>query len=93
MNRHKKTVTTKPQDMSPEDIRIAMIKAGVTQSGIARKLGVKQPSIYKIIMGQLVSHKIRCAIAEATGIDLKKIWPSTYLNDGPKGRGRQRCLN
>lgn len=76
-------------DMPPQEIRIALLRRGVSQSGIARDLGVKPASVLKVIEGHLVSHRIREAISLAIGIDLKLLWPSTYLyGPGQRKRGR-----
>jgi lambda repressor-like predicted transcriptional regulator len=39
----------------------------------------------------MVSHRLRMAVAEAAGIDIQRIWPSTYIyGGGPRKRGRPR---
>lgn len=81
---------TTPMDMRPAEIRIAMIQHGVYQASIARALGVTQSAVWQVIEGFCVSHRIRQKIAQAIGIDVKRIWPSTYLCEKPK-RGRPRC--
>ncbi|MBI5582523.1 MAG: helix-turn-helix domain-containing protein [Deltaproteobacteria bacterium] len=76
-------------DMPPQEIRIALLRRKVSQAALAREIGVNQTSIYRVIEGHVVSHKIREAIAKAAGLDLKQIWPSTYLyGGGPRKRGR-----
>lgn len=85
-------MTRKIHDMPPQEIKIAMLRHGVTQSGLARDIGVTVPSVHRIIENKNVSHRIRAAIAEAIGKDLKEIWPSTYLyGGGPRKRGRPLC--
>jgi len=75
-------------DMSPTDIRIAMMRAKVTQAKIARNLGVTQEAVWQIIEGKFVSHRIRTEIANQIGLDIKRIWPSTYMFGGPRKAGR-----
>lgn len=83
----------KVADMSPTDIRVAMLtaKPKVTQAGIARKLHVTQESVYRVIEGHFVSDRIRKEIADQLGIDIRRIWPSTYLyGGGPRKAGRPK---
>jgi len=79
-------------DMPPNEIRIEMIRKGVTQSGLARDIGVSVQGVHMTIEGKSVSHRVRTAVAEAIGKDLKEVWPSTYLyGGGPRKRGRPVC--
>ena len=79
----------KISDMPPQEIKIALFRKGISQTSIARDLGVSVPSVHRIIEGKNVSHRIRTAVAEAIGKDLKEIWPSTYLyGGGPRKSGR-----
>jgi lambda repressor-like predicted transcriptional regulator len=82
---------TKQMDMTPTDIRIAMLKAGVTQACIARELGVHKGSVLQVLEGRWVSDRIRRKIAERCGLDVARIWPSTYLFGGPRKPGRPFC--
>jgi lambda repressor-like predicted transcriptional regulator len=85
----KKHVNKKYQDMPPVEIWIAMQRSGVGQKEIADKIGVSRQHVHMVITRGDVSHKVRQAISEAIGIDLKILWPSTYLyNDGPRKAGR-----
>lgn len=77
-----------PKDMEPKDILVAMLRSGVRQTDIARDLGVRKQTVNMVLHGRVVSHRIRKAISEAIDIDLKRLWPSTYLNGGPKKPGR-----
>ncbi len=80
---------TKKYDMSPQDIRIALLKRKETQAGIARLCNVSKTAVYRTIQGKTTSHRIRSAISERTGMDVKAIWPSVYLyGGGPRKKGR-----
>ena len=66
-------------DLPPEEIRIALMRRKKRPSCMARRLGVTATAIYRVIDGVSISYRIRRAIAEATGIDIRQIWPSSYL--------------
>lgn len=79
-------------DMEPDEIRIKLIRAGVRQSALARKLEVSQSMINRVIEGLVVSDRVRRGIAEAINMDVKTIWPSTYLiYGGPRKAGRPKA--
>jgi len=80
----------KAADMPPEQIRVQFLLKRVTQMDIARSLGISHTMVCKVIEGKSVSHRVRTAIAETLEIDIKRIWPSTYLYGVPKRRGRPR---
>jgi len=76
-------------DMEPDEIQIALKRAGVTQADIARRLGVHPASVSRVISGHSVSDRIRLAIADSVHRDVKSIWPSTYIFfGGPRRPGR-----
>ncbi len=76
-------------DMSPTELKIAMMRAGVSQKAIAERLNVSGQAVHLVVYNRATSHRIRKAIAEALGMDLKRIWPSNYLYfDGPRKAGR-----
>ena len=76
------------------EIWIAMQRAGVSQVEIAEKLGVTPQHVHFVINRGDVSHRVRQAIADAIGMDLKMLWPSTYLyHDGPRKSGRPSHTN
>lgn len=76
-------------DMDPTDIRIELMRAGTSQAELARDLGVHHTTVFRVIEGTTVSHRIRAAIAEAIRMDVRRIWPSTYvLHGGPRRPGR-----
>jgi len=74
--------------MDPIELKIALMRAGVSLSRVAREVGVSRQTVYMVVNGRAVSHRIRQAIADAVGMDLKRIWPSTYLYGGPRKPGR-----
>jgi len=80
-------------DMKPEDIRVALFRTGISQAEIARQCEVSPPTVCKVIDGVSVSHKVRTAIADATGIDIRRLWPSTYImHGGPRKAGRPKTV-
>lgn len=79
-------------DMPPKEIRIALMRAEVTQATIARSLGVSITMVNHVIEGNSISHRVRRAIADATGIHISRIWPSTYIvYGGPRKPGRPKA--
>jgi len=83
-------VHNKIYDMPPNEIRIALMRSGVPQVEIARRLGVAPSNICRVIDGVGSSDRVRRAIAAATGIDIKRIWPSIYLYSDPRKPGRPK---
>jgi len=78
-------------DMNPEEIRVKMLRVKVTQAAISRKLKVSKPVINQVIDGKSVSDRIRRAIADAIGEDVRRMWPSTYIiHGGPRKPGRPK---
>ena len=49
------------------EIRVAMLKAGVTQAAIARALRVSHTVVNDVIHGRKTSRRVREAIMEALG--------------------------
>lgn len=78
-------------DMEPKEIQIALKRAGVTQSDIARQLTLSYSAISRVVFSLSTSHRVRVAIADAIKKDVKWIWPSTYIAlGGPRGPGRPK---
>jgi transcriptional regulator with XRE-family HTH domain len=48
--------------MSPVDIKVALMRRGVTQSKIARKLGVSVTAVHQVVHGQMRSGRIEALI-------------------------------
>ena len=78
-------------DMEPTEIRVALIRAGIPQQAIANKFGVTPSAIARVIDGDSASHRIRQAIADVINMDVRNIWPSTYIiYGGPRKQGRPK---
>lgn len=69
----------KPNDMSPVDIKIALMKAGVKQQDIAKKLGITRQSVNGVIAGRYLSEPVDEAICDVIKVDKKLLRPSRYL--------------
>ncbi|GAB6270556.1 MAG: hypothetical protein STSR0003_03960 [Smithella sp.] len=86
-------------DMSPVEIRVAILRAGTTQAAIARAISKRDNKpcsrelIARVIDGKVVSHRVRLGIAEAISIPAERIWRSYYLNYVPGRRGRRVSQN
>ena len=74
-----KTQTKKPNDMSPVEIKIALMKAGVKQQDIANKLGITRQSVNGVISGRHPSEPVDEAICQIIQVDKKLLRPSRYL--------------
>ncbi len=62
--------------MKPIEIKILLLRAGVTQANIGRKVGVSRSFINQIIKGQRQTKRVRMAIAKAVGRRVEELWPS-----------------
>lgn len=80
----------KTYDMMPDEIRIAMLRAGVSQAELARRNQVSPTMINRVVMGLSVSERVMRSVADSIGIDIKSIWPSIYLYGSPRKPGRPK---
>ena len=62
--------------MNSTEIRILLLRAHVTQTSIARELGVTLGFVNQIIMGRRNTMRVREAIAKAVGRRVEDLWPS-----------------
>jgi transcriptional regulator with XRE-family HTH domain len=67
--------------MEPKKIKMLLIDAEVTQTKIARNLGVTVSFINQIITGLRPTRRVREAIAQAVGKPVEELWPA-----GPTGK-------
>ncbi len=75
-------------DLKPNEIRSKLALKGITQAAIARTLGCTPSAVGKVINGLSTSDAIRRALAQAIDMDVAQVWPSVYLNGGPRTPGR-----
>jgi len=67
-------------DMTPIEIRVAILRASRTQAEISRNAGCSRALVCQVIDGKLVSDRVRRAIADAIHIPVESIWRSYYLS-------------
>lgn len=63
--------------MEPIEIKISLMRAGISQTEIARRCGVSVTQVKRVIFGSMSCH-IREEIAKAIGMDVAEIWPEHY---------------
>lgn len=66
------------KSMTPDIRRDILKKKGITQKSIAIEEGVSEMSVSREINDGYTSHRLRCAIAKAMGMSLKKAFPEYY---------------
>lgn len=59
-----------------QKIKIELIKKNLSGAEIGRRAGVCRDSISKTIKGEIKSHRLRKAIAEAIGVTVEELWPT-----------------
>jgi len=64
--------------MSPFEIRIALLREGVSMRSIARKLGVSPNSISLVVNRRMVSRRIMSEIALAIKSELTGVFPEQF---------------
>ena len=62
------------QKMQPLEIKIAMLRANVSQKEIAEDLKISQAAVSLTIKGTSKSERIRQRIAKAIGKPITEIW-------------------
>jgi hypothetical protein len=60
--------------MSPTDLRILLMKYGVTQKAIADTLDIHLSNISKVVHGTSKNPRIRRAIANAVQLSYRGVW-------------------
>lgn len=74
--------------MEPLEIKIELLRAGVSQSDIARQRKVNPTTVHRVIEGNSVSDPIQKAIAKAIGKPVEEVFPKRYAKRG-KVRARE----
>ena len=62
--------------MNNLNLKIKLLKAGITQADIAREIGVTRAFVNQIINGQRQTRRVRMAVAKAVGKRVEDLWPS-----------------
>ena len=74
--------------METIEIKVALLRAGVTQTKIAKQTGVAPSIVNRVIQGKVVSRHVAQAVADSIGLRLEEVFPK-YL-DCPDAR-RSAC--
>jgi len=61
--------------MTPTERKVLLLRAGITQTDIARELGITKNSINQEIHDRRTSKRIRKAIARAVDRPVEELWP------------------
>lgn len=64
--------------MTQDEIKQKLREIGITMTGIARELNVTPTSVYDVIRGRGVSHRIHSHIGKEIGLSISLIWPDLY---------------
>ena len=64
----------------------ALVLAGTSQAELAEKIGVSRPAMCDVLHNERTSYNIASAVAEATGLTLKRLWPCGKYNLSPAER-------
>lgn len=70
-------------NMTPAQIKMAFQKRKITQSGIARDLGVTPQHIFLVIKDPTRSFSAACHIAKALNKAVEEVWPETFRPNQP----------
>lgn len=60
--------------LRPIDIKIRLLRKGISVREIARRVGVTNPAISYTIHRKVKSRRLRQAIAQAIGLPYEKVW-------------------
>lgn len=66
--------------MNPTEIKILLLRAGITQTSISQNLGVTLGFVNQIITGRRHTRRVREAIAKAVGRRVDELWPPEPQN-------------
>jgi lambda repressor-like predicted transcriptional regulator len=61
--------------MTPVEIKIELLKRGISMGDIARTLGCTRQNVQHVVYGRVKSPHIREAIAVAIDKDIVEMWP------------------
>lgn len=66
--------------MTPVEIRIELLRRGISVRGLARQLGVSPQAISAVIHRRLKSRQLREAIAHAIGRTPEELWQEVNMS-------------
>jgi transcriptional regulator with XRE-family HTH domain len=70
--------------------KAALLIAGETQSGIAKRVGISRPMVYMVLAGRDRSDHVELAIAEILGVPRQLVWPE-WWSEEEQLRARRIC--
>lgn len=71
------------------DIAYRLKRLGVSQSDIARDLGVSASVVGNVIHGRISSFEVACHVGKLLGLPPSELWPQRYTFR-PRGRSPRR---
>lgn len=75
-----------PADWHPEEIKARLRMRGTTLAALSLAHGLHAATVSAVL--RRPAARVQAIIADALGIDPRRIWPSRYLADGsPRRRG------
>lgn len=60
--------------MSELEIKIELLKRGISGAEISRRIGCHRTAIYHVIAGRYKSRRVRQAVAEALNLPYEVVW-------------------
>lgn len=78
--------------MEPLEIRIALLRADIKQSEIARNCKVSKVSVGRVIDGHSTSDRIQRVIAKAIGQSVEDVFPDRYGRKAKRAREIEQKL-
>ena len=83
------SIATPDQAVTPAmdaiEITYRLRRLGLTQSDIAREMGVTQSVVSNTVRGRVTCHRVATKIADLLGHDIQALWPGRY-EFKPRGR-------
>ena len=64
--------------MEAFEINFRLRQAGITQTGIARQLGVSASVVGNVVHNRITAFNVAQHIAKAVGMDIQELWPTRY---------------
>lgn len=74
--------------MTPVEIKIELLKAGITQTAIANDCGVSRQAVHQVVNGRSSSYRVRCLVASSIGKPVESVWP---VSRGNGSAGQSAC--